>query len=134
MIARSALVQGACFSVAFMFRNRENPSSRRPASMLLGLLALISGLGLASPALAQNGGRWRMPADQLAPNSPRDGVRAGRQVPLGEVVGQLRQRYGGEMINADQQGEPPVYRVRWKTGDGRLVDLQVDARTGEVMR
>lgn len=75
-----------------------------------------------------------MPADQLAPNSPRDGVRSGRQVPLGEVVGQLRQRYGGEMINADQQGDPPVYRVRWKTGDGRLIDLQVDARTGEVMR
>ncbi len=109
-------------------------SSRWPAKALAGIIAFSLGLAFTSPALAQGRDGWRMPGDQLAPSSPRDGVRSGRQVPLGEVVGQLRQRYGGEMVNADQQGDPPVYYVRWKTSDGRLVDVQVDARTGEVMR
>lgn len=134
MIRHSAPVQRQRAKTLRMIKPSPVASVNWPKRAASCALLVIAALGAAGPAFAQGGDRWRMPADQLAPSSPRDGVRSGRQVPLGEVIGQLRQRYGGEMVNADQQGDPPVYRVRWKTRDGRLVDVQVDARTGAVMR
>ena len=134
MTHHSAPVQRLCAKPSFMIKSSPFALRNWPKLAVCGGLLIIAAFGASGPAFAQGGERWRMPADQLAPSSPRDGVRSGRQVPLGEVIGQLRQRYGGEMVNADQQGDPPVYRVRWKTGDGRLVDVQVDARTGAVMR
>ncbi len=134
MTRHSAPVQRLRANLPLMIKTSPLAFVDWPKLAACGALLVITVFGAAGPAFAQGGEGWRMPADQLAPSSPRDGVRSGRQVPLGEVVGQLRQRYGGEMVNADQQGDPPVYRVRWKTGDGRLVDVQVDARTGAVMR
>lgn len=98
-------------------------------AFLFSLLALAATL---TPDLADAQGR-RSPfqPDQLAPSQPRDAVREGRQVPLSSIVARLRRQYGGELLDANQVGD--TYRIRWKTAEGRLLDLRVDAQTGAIV-
>ena len=70
--------------------------------------------------------------DSLAPERPREQVREGRRLPLSEVFQRLRARYGGSQVDVlEDRGS--VYVIRWKTGEGRVIDLTVDARTGAVL-
>lgn len=82
----------------------------------------------ATPASAQ--GVFR--PDQLAPDSARQEVREGRRLPLGELFQRLRARYGGSQVDV-LEDRGATYLIRWKTGDGRVMDLLVDARTGAVI-
>lgn len=70
--------------------------------------------------------------DNLAPERPREQVREGRRVSMGEVFQRLRARYGGSQVDVlEDRGS--IYVIRWKTGEGRVIDLTVDARTGDVV-
>jgi len=98
-------------------------------ALLLSFLALAT----LSPDLAEAQGQRNNPfqPDQLAPSQPRDAVREGRQMPLSAIVARLRRQFGGELLDANQVGD--VYRIRWKTAEGRLLDLSVDAQTGAIV-
>lgn len=93
----------------------------------LSLLALVA---LASGAEAQVSLR-------LSPDDARQGVNGGRQLPLRDIVRTVRAQVPGELVDViglEQQGARLVYLLRWKTDDGRILTLTVDAETGAVQR
>ncbi len=58
-----------------------------------------------------------------------------RLIPLGQVIEQIRRRTPGRLLDAgiEYEGERPIYRVRWSTPDGRLIDYMIDAVTGAIL-
>ncbi|HBB56187.1 MAG TPA: hypothetical protein DCZ49_08390 [Hyphomonadaceae bacterium] len=56
-------------------------------------------------------------------------------LPLRTIIQRVNARAPGRMLDADlnSQGNRPVYRIRWLTEDGRRIDFQVDARSGQVL-
>jgi hypothetical protein len=125
--------------------------------ILLPALALIAAaMAAAEPASAQRGrgdggdgggdrerrrdrgdgddrGRDRMfqvqgsPGNQWAPpGEPQE-----REVPLGSILRDLRQRYGGQQLDTSKSGDR--YVIQWLTQDGRRLTIEVDAATGRVI-
>lgn len=57
-----------------------------------------------------------------------------RQVPLDQVINQIRRRSpGGRLLDASLEGGGRYYRVVWATADGRRIDYLVDAETGAIL-
>jgi hypothetical protein len=78
----------------------------------------------ASPAAAQRGdspfsSQWDRPREERAPQ---------RDVPLSDVLRDLRSRYGGQHLDARKVGE--YYIIAWMTTDGRRLNIRVNAATG----
>lgn len=67
----------------------------------------------------------------------RAGVEAGRYVPLASILDWLDARYHGRVIEVEleeEEGdEPPTYEVEWLTPQGRVVEFEFDARSGELL-
>lgn len=132
-------------------------------TFLLSVAALLSaGTLLSAPAMAdpkdrdrgaQGEGRrgdrdkfdkapsgWGKPdlGSNWSPDEAREAVREGRHRPLRDVLRGVRNQIDGEMVDVqgleERGGGRAVYRIRWRTPDGRLLDLRVDAETGQVMR
>ncbi|NDC59932.1 MAG: hypothetical protein EBZ50_14140 [Alphaproteobacteria bacterium] len=97
------------------------------------LLALAL-FGAAAPAAhAQPGIDLR---SRLSADDARDAVRAGRKRPLEALLPGIRAEIGGGLVKVEGAGErdgQPVYILRWKTGDGRLIFIEVDAETGAIL-
>ena len=104
------------------------------------LLAIIAILA-ASPgmALAQgypdygrpSYGAWRGDQDRA-----REAVRGGRQVPLAQVIAQIRASgVPGRQLNTTmgEYGGRPAYFVQWQTPDGRVIIFIVDAESGGIV-
>jgi uncharacterized membrane protein YkoI len=90
----------------------------------------------AAPDLASAQGRGRGNAyGRERQDEAYDARREGRIVPLEQVIGQIRARVGGRLLDADLQdrGGRPIYIVRWSSGDGRRIDFVVDAQTGAIL-
>jgi uncharacterized membrane protein YkoI len=90
----------------------------------------------AMPAAAQPHGPDSLGADwREQQNEAREAVKRRQIMPLGDVIEQLRRRVPGRQLDAglEQQGDRPVYRVRWITPDGRRIDYIIDAVTGAIM-
>ena len=68
---------------------------------------------------AQRGEQW---------DRPRDERMQQRDVPLGEVLRDLRSRYGGQHLDARKSGG--YYIIAWMTEDGRRLNIRVNAATG----
>ena len=68
-------------------------------------------------------------------DAARDAVRAGRSLPLGTIVGQVERRYPGRLLDADLQdrGGRLVYRLRWMTPEGNVLNMIVDAQSANVL-
>lgn len=65
----------------------------------------------------------------------RAAVERGEILPLAEAVADLLKRYPGRIIEVEferDDGEA-VYELELVTEDGRLIDAEVDARTGAVL-
>lgn len=92
-------------------------------SALVALCATVAPVSASPrPVLAQPD--WIMPAQG------RDRGRGEQQSvrPLREVVGELRARYGGELISARlEDGGRPIYVIRWRMPDGETRDFRVPA-------
>ena len=68
-------------------------------------------------------GQWIMPVQD------RGAQRQHAVRPLPEVVESLRAQHGGELINARlEDGDRPIYVIRWRMPDGQVRDFRVDAR------
>ncbi len=104
---------------------------------LLSALALSAALTAAPLAATaqpwREGGRGAARAERGAPAA--DGAqRVGRLLPLTQVIEQIRRREPGRLLNAGlEPGDPPLYRVRWASDDGRRIDYLVDAESGQVL-
>jgi uncharacterized membrane protein YkoI len=98
-------------------------------------LALILACGLISAAAAAA-------EDSREPEGDHDQDRAfgalqrGEILPLDKVLAGLGQRHPGELIGVELERREGrwIYEVRLIDGSGRLVDLDIDARTGKVIR
>lgn len=66
----------------------------------------------------------------------REAVREGRYVPLASLLDWIEARYHGRVIEVELEeddGEPPTYEIEWLTPQGRVVEFEFDARTGELL-
>ena len=93
------------------------------SKVLTLLAAALLALALAGPAAAGDHDR------------ARDAVRSGQVMPLGQIVGQVGARYPGRLLDADldRRGDNLVYRLRWLTREGNVLNIAVDGRTGRVL-
>jgi hypothetical protein len=75
-------------------------------------------------------GAWRQQEEFL-----RQGVRQGQLAPLGSVIQNLRHIAPGRQLDSglEYMGPRLVYRVRWMTANGRVVDYFADATTGAIL-
>lgn len=89
--------------------------------LVLGLPLLLAG------AVAQADG------DQ---DRARTAVRAGEVMPLKTLLERLEAEHPGRLLDVELERESGrwVYEVRLLQPDGRLVKLEVDAATGQVLR
>lgn len=68
-------------------------------------------------------------------------VRAGQILPLPEILDRLRRQHPGQVLELeleDRRGDAGerlwVYEVRLLQPDGRVVKLELDARTAQILR
>jgi len=97
---------------------------------IVSALLALTLLGAAIlPAMSQ--GKW---GDSFSPGEARSAVDKGDAVPLKDVFGERRQRYGGYQIDANlyQRAGREVYVIDWMTEKGERVRVTVDARTGRI--
>ena len=114
----------------------------RPILLALALGSLTAGVAEAQRAGGPFGGgpfgdrgvgpqRW-------SPDDARDGVREGRIRPLRDILRTVESQIPGQLVGGAQLQELPggraVYHLRWRTPDGRLLDLAVDAESGAILR
>lgn len=67
----------------------------------------------------------------------RAAVQAGEIRSLQEILDRVRGRVAGRVLDAELEESGRnrwTYRIKILTGDGRVVALAVDARTGEILR
>jgi hypothetical protein len=70
-----------------------------------------------------------LPAEAQPP-FPRRGMEGGG-VSLDMIVASIRARFPGQL--SDVQAFGPRYRIRWLTPDGRILLIDADARTGQII-
>lgn len=117
-------------------------------TLYAALAAAVLAAGLAAPAAAEGRGKGRddRPFGRggfevrsgYTADEARDARERGAVVPLRDVRESVRSRFPVRQfldteLLTDPAGKPRVYRVRIVTTDGRLVDVDVDPRTGRVL-
>jgi uncharacterized membrane protein YkoI len=66
-------------------------------------------------------------------------VRAGRFVPLEQIVAWVEDRYHGRLLEVefemedDDESEAPSYEVEWLTPAGHVIEFEFDARDGKLL-
>ncbi|MET0545808.1 MAG: PepSY domain-containing protein [Caulobacterales bacterium] len=100
------------------------------------LLLAIAGTAVfgAMATAAEARPNWR--GDQF--DASREGNTVERQqqrVPLRDVVRSIKQRQGGQFLDASivNRGGGECYVVKWVTDDGRRIDFLVDAQSGAIL-
>ena len=93
-------------------------------------LTLLTLALLIAPVSA--GGQAQIPPDfELA----RDAVERGEILPLAEVLSRLQESHPGRVIEVELEYSQDilVYEVELVTGDGRLIEVDMNAATGEIV-
>jgi uncharacterized membrane protein YkoI len=92
------------------------------------ILALAASTGAAGPAFAKKGGREE--------ERIRDAVGSGDATMLRDILETVSRAYPGEVlrIRLKGEGEDLHYRIRILQPDGRRIDIEVDARTGNIIK
>ncbi len=91
---------------------------------LLSLLALAV-LYVAEPALAQRGDADAAYGD----------VQAGRILPLGEILSRVAASglVGGDHVGTDYDAGQRLYRLTFRSRDGKQMKVEVDATSGRIV-
>ena len=94
----------------------------------LAALSLIAGLALAVPATAQQ------PQANRDQASARQEMRAGRNMPIREIERRIiAQMPGDEYLGFEYDGAASAYRLKF-IRDGRVIWVDVDAKTARIVR
>lgn len=120
--------------------------SRSALARFVAALLLAAGPALAGgpPTSFAQGFAPGPPAQGFAPGPPapqneqdraRAAVQSGKVKPLGVILQSVRRRYKGQVLDAQlfETGNGWIYRVRMLTQDGRVLDIGVDARSGQIL-
>jgi uncharacterized membrane protein YkoI len=94
--------------------------------MRMHLTLIAAGLALAGTALVST-------AALSGPSDVRDMVRAGEIMPFETIQRRVIQDVPGEYVGAQFDQSTRIYRFRFLR-DGNLINVDVDARTGERVR
>jgi hypothetical protein len=113
-------VQGVFKLMLTLRKPRGLLTDRFMRTRMLLLAAALA--GLAIPAQALRG-----------PNDVRDMVRAGEIMPFEVIQRRVMQENAGEYMGAQFDQSARIYRFRFLR-DGSLINVDVDARTGERVR
>ena len=94
---------------------------------LVALLALVACGLLTAPV-------GSAPRDDDAERARR-AVQEGRFVPLSTILDWIERRYEGRAIEVELEDDEgrPTYEVEWLTPHGAVVEIEFDARTGELL-
>ncbi|MDH4439148.1 MAG: PepSY domain-containing protein [Rhizobium sp.] len=111
-----------------IFNPRPSISRYAPLAQALLLVGLLAALPAALPAQADDE-QQESAHDQL-----RDGVASGRIKSLAEIRRIVLSRVDGDIVSArvEQEHGLDLYEFRVLRGDGRLVEVEVDARSGKI--
>lgn len=109
-------------------------ASVKPSAMFVRTLLFALALSTAPAAMAAPVG-VQMAQIELQPQGliPIQD-RSGRQdiLSLREIVDMVRSRFGGDLIGARlEQGQRPVYVLRWRMPNSDVQDIRVDAVSGQ---
>ena len=68
----------------------------------------------------------------------RDAVLSGKAVPLAQIIEFVEDTYDGkiyevDLLKIDDARAAPIYRLKLVSDDGFLIDLMVDAASGDVV-
>jgi uncharacterized membrane protein YkoI len=100
-----------------------------------GTLALLLACGVlaAVAALAEDGQEGESDHDQ---DRAFEALQRGEIMPLDKVLAGLGARHPGELVGVELERREGrwVYEVRLLDGSGRLIDLDIDAQSGKVIR
>ena len=98
----------------------------RAATVAGGVLASVAfGLGIVHSTLAQTG-QSGMPAADSAPSST-----AAPAIPMEQVFAELKAQGYGEIYEIERERDK--YEVKARNKEGRVVELYLDAATGQVL-
>ncbi len=61
-------------------------------------------------------------------------VRRGDRVRMRAVLQRIRKRYPGRVIDAEHLEKEAIYKILWRTDAGRVYQVIVDARIGQIIR
>jgi hypothetical protein len=100
------------------------------------LILLFAALGLATPAVAQDGREARGPREAHGLNRLREQDNAYRAMQQGRIrpLPEIRARInipGAEFIGVEFDGR--IYRLKYMRG-GEVIWIDVDAQTGQIVR
>lgn len=90
------------------------------------LICLAASLMVGS-ANAQNRGGW---GSSWSSSQARDAVKTGN-MSLSAIYAKLRRQYGGNALDA-RLVNGDTYQIKWETSDGRVLNLRVDAKSGQI--
>lgn len=68
-------------------------------------------------------------------DAARASVAAGERLPLSQILTQIERSHGGRVIEieSDRENGREVYEIELLDNDGRVIELEIDAMTGEVL-
>lgn len=100
-----------------------SPRPARIASILLAALLLVA--AAPSPASAETDDHSRA----------REALRAGRILPLEQIVAKAKADFGGEVLDVELEDERAGlrYELKLMAADGRILKLEYDAATGALV-
>jgi len=96
--------------------------------LLLGALVLSASLGLADESRHR-----KPPRDHTA---VREALQRGEVLPLVKILAIANKEVPGDVIEVEleQEREALVYEIKILTSTGRVREVEIDARTGAVLR
>lgn len=88
-------------------------------------------LVLALPPLAARAQTGRTPDYEFA----REAVERGQILPLAEVLARLQTQHPGRVVEVEleQDDDMLIYEVELVTTDGRLIEVEIDATSGQIL-
>lgn len=96
-------------------------------------MRIFTGLLVASLAIAASTAAERPARDH---EQARSAVDAGDHLPLSEILRRIEKLHPGRVleIERDREDGRALYEIELLDGNGRVIELIVDAATGEILR
>ena len=103
-----------------------------PTNRTFPLSTAVTALVLAA-VMAATGARASSDGDH---DRARDAVQAGQVLPLKTVLERLEREHPGQVLEVELERDDGrwIYEVKLLQSGGRLVKLELDARSGEVLK
>jgi hypothetical protein len=105
-----------------------------PVPALAGGLPTLFAQGFA-PGPPEQGFAPGPPVPQNDQDRARAAVQSGKVKPLDAILRSVRKKYRGQVLDAQlfDLGNGWIYRIRLLTQDGRVLDIGVDGRSGQIV-